>query len=189
MEAGLTFLSGFNPIYVAGGAILGQDAGGRKLSKGQRVFMGATLAAGPVIKGAGSAIGGLKGLATGVAGEVAAAEGVAREFEVGIYGELASRVKGMGLEVHHLPQAHLGEQAISGYVRREGLAIVLPRALHRSLPRTSRLTGPLADLSSSELRMAISHQLRDLSNAGVPKSALREIGTQMRSMYPGIYAR
>jgi RHS repeat-associated protein len=104
-------------------------------------------------------------------------------FEVGSYGELSKAAKGLGMEAHKLPQAQLAEQVIPGYTREEGLAILLPKGLHRALPGSSPLTGDLAGLSNQEVRAAVSQQIRDLLDAEVPRSALNELGAEMRARY------
>ena len=109
-------------------------------------------------------------------------------YEVGIYNELRETAIA-GTEVHHLPQAHLAEQVIPGYDRLTGLAIRLPRGVHRGLPATSRLTGSFTGATAHEVRQLVSHQLRDLYNAGVPRQALKELGKALRESYPSIYTR
>ena len=112
-----------------------------------------------------------------------------REFEVGIYSALKRRSIGLGLQIHHIPQAHLMEEVYEGYSRSDGLAVALRNATHTGLPATSRLRGELSGAEARQVRQMISQQLRDLKNAGVPKETLREIGRRMRQMYPRLYRR
>jgi len=111
-----------------------------------------------------------------------------KAFEVGTYKELFNRAKGQGLEIHHLPQKNPAGDFIPNYDSDQGVAIALPRMMHRQLPgATSRLRGSYAGISTHEQRMIISRQLRDLKNANVPKDALRELGGKIRSTYPSVY--
>jgi RHS repeat-associated protein len=107
-------------------------------------------------------------------------------FEVGVYEVLKKAAKGLGLEIHHLPQANLGA-AIAGYDKLRGVAIALPRLMHRGLPVTSRLRGDLSQLAAKEVRAVISQQLRDLAKAGVPADALQKLSLAIRQAYPAIF--
>ena len=120
----------------------------------------------------------------GEAGAVGKAKGQA--FEVGAYNDLE---KISGYENHHLPQAHLAEQVIQGYEASNGMTIRLPKGMHRRLPGSSRLRGDFSGLTSSEARALVSQQFRDLSNAGVPRDSLIELGRGIRSKYPSLYER
>ena len=105
-------------------------------------------------------------------------------YEVGDY----NSIKGApGNQAHHLPQAHVAEQAIPGYVRESGLAVNMPAADHAALPFTSRLRGNFSTLTPSELRAIISQQLRDAANANVPAATLRELAREIRRRYPSIF--
>ena len=73
-------------------------------------------------------------------------------YEVGTVDALRARSAGTGLEIHHLPQAHLAEQILPRYARETGLGIALPRAVHRGLPATSRLRGDFSAMTNSQAR-------------------------------------
>ena len=166
--AALNFVAGFNPISESIAIVTGRDADGRKLSPGERLFRLAMLI-GPHVR--------LPRIPR------------TQAFEVGAYRSLSSRGAGTGLEMHHLPQAHLVEQVIPGYNPNSGLTIALPRLMHRGLPSSSRLQGDLSNLTASEVRALISQQLRDLDQARVPREHLRQLGRRMRELYPGLYTR
>jgi hypothetical protein len=87
------------------------------------------------------------------------------------------------LEIHHIPQARPAGQVVPGYVYSQGSSIALPRAMHRGLPSTSRMTGTYTGTP----RQLLSQQLRDLANAGVPRDSLRELGAHIRANHPGIF--
>ena len=115
---------------------------------------------------------------------------VTTPFEVGTYKDLFTRAKDQRLEIHHLPQQKPAGDFIPGYDPDQGVAIALPRMMHRQLPgATSRLRGSYAGISTHGQRLIISRQLRDLKNANVPKDALRQLGSKIRSTYPSIYYR
>jgi hypothetical protein len=108
-------------------------------------------------------------------------------FDIGDYSALKRDAGGTGLEIHHLPQAHLAEQTIPGYARRSGLGIALPARMHQTLPGSSRLSGNLSNLTAAEIRARVSQQLRDLQNAGVPRAKLQELASEMKIRYPSLY--
>ena len=164
----LNTLADFNPLCQTFAIVQGSDARGCQLSPWERLFRLAMLI-GPHVR--------LPRIPNTEA------------FEVGAYRSLSSRGAGTGLEMHHLPQAHLGRQVIPGYDPNSGLAIALPWRMHRRLPSSSRLQGDLSNLTASEVRALISQQLRDLDQAGVPRENLRQVGRRMRELYPGLYTR
>ena len=106
-------------------------------------------------------------------------------YEVGEYKD----IKGCpGYEAHHLPQFHLAKQQnIPGYTHSTGLAVNMPALDHARLPSTSRLKGNLSTLTPSQLRAAISRQLRDAANANVPTATLRDLAREIRRRYPSIF--
>jgi hypothetical protein len=113
-------------------------------------------------------------------------------FTVGSYGELVKGAVGMEMQAHKLPQAHLAEQlpgVFPGYTRTEGLAILMPEAMHTGLPVSSRLKGDLSGLTNHEVRALVAQQLRDLAAAGVPRKALQKLGRELTTRYPGLYVK
>ncbi len=99
-------------------------------------------------------------------------------WQVGRARELWSRqVVGDRLAVHHVPQGHPANQVIAGYSYMDGTAIVIPEAIHRQLLNERGLFG-------GSPRALISSGLRQLHQAGVPRSALRELALEIRRFYP-----
>ena len=164
----LNTLADFNPLCQTFAIVQGSDARGCQLSPWERLFRLAMLL-GPHVR--------LPRIPNTEA------------YEVGAYNALRARGRGTGLQMHHLPQAHLAEQVIPGYDKERGLAIALPTDMHQTLPRSSRLQGDFSDRTASEVRALISQQLRDLVQAGVPRENLRHLGRRMRELYPGLYMR
>jgi hypothetical protein len=115
---------------------------------------------------------------------IPAARGPVRAFEVGTADDLLVRsVRGDGLDVHHVAQAHPLEQIIPGYNRATAPAITVPRAQHSTIPT---VRGPYTGTARDQLAKDI-WDLRNYTDA--PNPSLQELINMNKQMYPGAYTK
>jgi hypothetical protein len=101
-------------------------------------------------------------------------------YEVGTYRELKGKSDpGDGLDIHHVPQAHLASQVIPGYDYHNAPAIAVPRTEHVRIPK---LRGDYQGTGYDLIR-------RDILNLGLytkaPLDNQKELLELIKKMYPG----
>ena len=138
--------------------------------------------------GAAGAVAGIAGAVGRVAAIRVASSvspgGAVRAYEVGTFAELQARsVVGDGLDLHHVGQAHVMSQVVSGYSRAHGPSIALPRAEHAMLPRQR---GP-AILGARDLLARDIQNLR--RHTDTPTSSLRQIIRLNKEIYPEAFKK
>lgn len=95
---------------------------------------------------------------------------------------MAKRSKGDKLEVHHVPQKHVGAQNVPGYNKRTAPAIAVPADVHRRVPT---LKGAVATSPRDQL----AKDIRDLRAVGAPNASLKRLARMNKSMYGSTYAK
>ncbi len=155
-------------------------------SHNQAIFGAFAAGATEVVGAYDAGVGAIGGAGEALRIDLLPRRGATQPYEIGQFHDLdARRAVGSGLEIHHVPQDNPAGQVIAGHTRESGIAIALPRAVHRGLPATSRLRGTYTGTS----RQLISTGLRDLHRAGVDKEVLRKLAKRIRSRYPEVYKR
>ena len=105
-----------------------------------------------------------------------------RPFEVGTADDLWSRsVRGDGLDIHHVGQAHPLEQIITGYDRSKGPAISIPRRQHSRIPT---VRGSYTGTARSQLAKDI-WDLRNYTDA--MNGVLKELIELNKKLFPEAY--
>ncbi|WP_279573801.1 RHS repeat domain-containing protein [Volucribacter amazonae] len=102
-----------------------------------------------------------------------------QKYEVGTYNDLKKRsVSGDQLDIHHVVQAHPGNQVIPNYNRNTAPAIAIPRKEHREIPTIKgKYSGSPRELLAKDIK-----DLRKYTKA--PNSKIKELINLNKKMYP-----